>query len=44
MVEKIIKSKIALETNKTYCYNKTIEIITMRFVTSLRYILNELFL
>lgn len=22
MVEKIIKSKIALETNKTYCYNE----------------------
>ncbi len=22
MVEKNIKSKIALETNKTYCYNK----------------------
>lgn len=38
MVEKIIKSKIALETNKRIVIMKTIEIITMRFVTSLRYI------
>ncbi len=41
MVEKIIKSKIALETNKRIVIMKTIEIITMRFVTSLSIYLKE---
>lgn len=41
MVEKIIKSKITLETNKRIVIMKTIEIITMRFVTSLSIYLKE---